>query len=675
MRCLRGVAAPSGLLAGSRLLELGTTQVLFTTSNTDTCTYCRTAPNAAKTIDFAGNSSFACANCALVSVGVLPKSVSPNAAPVARRANVVRMPASPSPSPTPSSATADTGSNTAAASGTGSRVARPNAALAASQAASPRGATAGATATAAPAAVDKTRGRSNSDPEPVSDSSLLAAYAGELPVDMQTLDSRLKDKFYLNMNREQAEKKLAGRLPGTFVVRRREKLSMRVAQDSKQFAISFVDRKTLQVGHSVVTYDAALKTYTMEGSPKEFDTLVSVLETYHFIKPVDLATVARMVEYSKAQQEQFNQKFGQLVKETERQAELKPDAAAPAAGGAAGAAPASAGSRKIVRSTPKRAGLANQAPQQAATVARGSNIGRGFSDDGVKSMERRAQPVAYEQLPPTDAGNKKVVIQYGELPDSPAIRAELLQDDTEPLPPRRASAPRRSNELSASASPTTTPPARNSGGNANTAVRPTSPGVPASPASPSPPPTDMQTRSMSPPRRSSPVPGAAAAGAAARLPSRQQQQQLPPPPLAQSQAIQQQYPTLAQMAAQPQPAAANAARPVGNVSAQDPLARFPWFHGKLNARAANALVQNQRVGTFLVRESSQPGCYAIASTRPDGSVCHTLVNCINNNQYAYDGQDLSLLPAFNALHELIDHLIVNGLTHPLTRAGFQAASS
>lgn len=121
--------------------------------------------------------------------------------------------------------------------------------------------------------------------------------------------------------------------------------------------------------------------------------------------------------------------------------------------------------------------------------------------------------------------------------------------------------------------------------------------------------------------------------------------------------------TIARPSSQPKPAA----QP-GYVAPTDPMARHSWYHGKLNARAANALVQGQRVGTFLVRESSQPGCFAIASTRPDGTVCHTLVNC-TNGLYSYDGQEMTPLPPFGALHELIDHLVTGGaLKHPLARA-------
>jgi hypothetical protein len=371
-------------------VQLGAAQVLFlgnAAPANETCASCRSVAVAAKTIDFAGNSNLLCMNCALVSVGVLPKSVSPSAAPMPRRTQQSQQQSQQAPQSPQQSQSASKDD-------------------------------------------PKRRRRSNSVPEALSDSSLMVAFAAEMPADMQTLDSRLKDKFYINMNREQAEKKLAGRLPGTFVVRRREKLSKKVPQDSKQFAISFVDKKTLQVGHSVVTYDPALKVYTMEGSPKEFDTLVSVLEAYNFLKPVDPAAVARRVEYSKQQQDQFLDKFGQLVKTAERQAELKPnDAAAAAAsnnnnGGSV--APSSASARKaLTRAPPMRGGLINQQPP--ATMARTGM--RGESDDGGRAaFERRSQPVAYDQLPPTlgpDATKQKVTIQYSELPDSAAIRAEL----------------------------------------------------------------------------------------------------------------------------------------------------------------------------------------------------------------------------------------------------------
>ena len=106
------------------------------------------------------------------------------------------------------------------------------------------------------------RRRSNSNPERPRNAALGVSgpsglSAARMPPDMQTLDSRLRDRFFMHMNREQAEERLRGRLPGTFVLRWREKVSKRAPPNSVQFAISFVDRKTLQVGHSVLTYDPA----------------------------------------------------------------------------------------------------------------------------------------------------------------------------------------------------------------------------------------------------------------------------------------------------------------------------------------------------------------------------------------------------------------------------------
>jgi hypothetical protein len=646
-------------------VQLGAAQVLFlgnAAPANETCASCRSVAVAAKTIDFAGNSNLLCMNCALVSVGVLPKSVSPSAAPMPRRTQQSQQQSQQAPQSPQQSQSASKDD-------------------------------------------PKRRRRSNSVPEALSDSSLMVAFAAEMPADMQTLDSRLKDKFYMNMNREQAEKKLAGRLPGTFVVRRREKLSKKVPQDNKQFAISFVDKKTLQVGHSVVTYDPALKVYTMEGSPKEFDTLVSVLEAYNFLKPVDPAAVARRVEYSKQQHDQFQEKFGQLVKTAERQAELKPgDAVAPGAAAPASVPSSASGRKALTRAAPMRGGLVNAAP---ATLARTGM--RGESDDGTRfNVERRAQPVAYDQLPPTlgpEATNKKITIQYSELPDSAAIRAELGgdDDDTSPTPtpapaaapsPPIAQQPRRDlpvrrlaatdNRILANSNHAQLPAQRG--------TRPTSPG-PALPNSPSPPPQTQQQqqhqqlpqRSTSPPPRQAPQRNSPVASPARPPLSRQQQQQQIPPPPQQQQQLQQQQqqqanalampppPEFRTMQIQPPSVARPSSKPKGPtepgyVAPNDPLARYPWYHGKLNARSANALVQGQRVGTFLVRESSQPGCFAIASTRPDGTVCHTLVNC-TNGLYSYDGQEMTPLPPFSALHELIDHLVTGGaLKHPLARA-------
>ena len=100
------------------------------------------------------------------------------------------------------------------------------------------------------------RRRSNSNPERVKDSG-AGRLTSDMPRDMQTLDSRLRDRFFMHMNREQAEQRLQGRLPGTFVLRWRDKVSSRAPPNATQFAISFVDRKTLKIGHSVLTFDPA----------------------------------------------------------------------------------------------------------------------------------------------------------------------------------------------------------------------------------------------------------------------------------------------------------------------------------------------------------------------------------------------------------------------------------
>lgn len=50
-----------------------------------------------------------------------------------------------------------------------------------------------------------------------------------------------------------------------------------------------------------------------------------------------------------------------------------------------------------------------------------------------------------------------------------------------------------------------------------------------------------------------------------------------------------------------------------------------WFYGDLDQATTDALLVKQKPGTFLVRNSSQPGNYAVSVVREDGQIAKALI--------------------------------------------------
>lgn len=50
-----------------------------------------------------------------------------------------------------------------------------------------------------------------------------------------------------------------------------------------------------------------------------------------------------------------------------------------------------------------------------------------------------------------------------------------------------------------------------------------------------------------------------------------------------------------------------------------------WFYGDLDQATTDALLAKQKPGTFLVRNSSQPGNYAVSVVREDGQIAKALI--------------------------------------------------
>lgn len=64
------------------------------------------------------------------------------------------------------------------------------------------------------------------------------------------------------------------------------------------------------------------------------------------------------------------------------------------------------------------------------------------------------------------------------------------------------------------------------------------------------------------------------------------------------------------------------------------LAVYGWYHGQITKDDAISLLQNRQPGSFLVRDSSQQGCFAISLKHSAGNVAHILAcPCDANGQH------------------------------------------
>lgn len=73
----------------------------------------------------------------------------------------------------------------------------------------------------------------------------------------------------------------------------------------------------------------------------------------------------------------------------------------------------------------------------------------------------------------------------------------------------------------------------------------------------------------------------------------------------------------------------------GNFDAED---RGSWFWGRLSRQEAVSLLQGQRHGVFLVRDSiTCPGDYVL-SVSENSKVSHYIINSINNNRQSGPGK-------------------------------------
>jgi serine/threonine protein kinase len=55
------------------------------------------------------------------------------------------------------------------------------------------------------------------------------------------------------------------------------------------------------------------------------------------------------------------------------------------------------------------------------------------------------------------------------------------------------------------------------------------------------------------------------------------------------------------------------------------LVSYPWYHGELASGQANVVLEGKPIGSFLVRISSQPGCFTVSYVQDENTVLHVLL--------------------------------------------------
>ncbi|XP_077361711.1 adapter molecule crk-like [Festucalex cinctus] len=122
----------------------------------------------------------------------------------------------------------------------------------------------------------------------------------------------------------------------------------------------------------------------------------------------------------------------------------------------------------------------------------------------------------------------------------------------------------------------------------------------------------------------------------------------------------------------------------GHFDAED---RASWFWGRLSRQEAVSLLQGQRHGVFLVRDSiTSPGDYVL-SVSENSKVSHYIINSISNNRLSGSGaapprfrigdQEFEALPALLEFYK-IHYLDTTTLIEPITKSkhmGFISASA
>jgi len=86
------------------------------------------------------------------------------------------------------------------------------------------------------------------------------------------------------------------------------------------------------------------------------------------------------------------------------------------------------------------------------------------------------------------------------------------------------------------------------------------------------------------------------------------------------------------------------------------LPHSPWFHGDLTREEAEQLLKGHIAGTFLIRFSKEPGCYAASFVGKNGESQNGLITK-SLGGYQVNRQGMS----FVSLEDLIKHYIDLGI--------------
>jgi hypothetical protein len=103
-----------------------------------------------------------------------------------------------------------------------------------------------------------------------------------LPPDMQNC-TEILGRICLEWSRDDAERNLAGQPAGSYYLRARETRT-NADPDVVDFAITYNDRKTGKLGHSIVSYRLSTMKYSMDGNATAFASMLKLLQAYKFVK-------------------------------------------------------------------------------------------------------------------------------------------------------------------------------------------------------------------------------------------------------------------------------------------------------------------------------------------------------------------------------------------------------
>lgn len=81
----------------------------------------------------------------------------------------------------------------------------------------------------------------------------------------------------------------------------------------------------------------------------------------------------------------------------------------------------------------------------------------------------------------------------------------------------------------------------------------------------------------------------------------------------------------------------------GNFDAED---RNSWYWGRLSRQEAVSLLQGQRHGVFLVRDSSTIHGDYVLSVSENSKVSHYIINSISNNRQSGPGKTDEMMAEF-----------------------------